>query len=355
MSPRTTTPSRESAPPSFSVERLVLAANRIFHDLEGERYEEKHDEIFIAEAERWRRLARAWLAATPGARPRTILDLGSGTGFVPSVVGPFLAAGDEIVASDLSIAMLACARARLAAAELPCRLRFEPVDGVRYPFPSKSFDAVTANSFVHHVPDLARLFSEIDRILKPGGLFIVGHEPNLLHFRSPGLARWARILSLAGDPLGSAVGLARALRLDRLAARCGWRKRIRGAVLRARGAEFAEQVRRTEAILDRVGEQMTSEGLLPAPPTREQLARWIDFHSPTAGDAVEPERGLDVEWVRKDALPDYELLHRESYDHLFSGGHATRRTALLRCLDRWLARCYPDAGRTLSFVLQKPE
>jgi hypothetical protein len=69
---------------------------------------------------------------------------------------------------------------------------------------------------------------------------------------------------------------------------------------------------------------------------------------------VDPERGIDVERVRGEWLPDYELLHHESYDHLFSGGHSARRTTLLRRLDRWLARRYPAAGATLSFVLRKP-
>jgi len=340
--------------PPLSVERLVIEANRIFHDLEGAQYEAKHDEIFVAEAERWRRLARRWLAPEPGSAPRRLLDLGSGTGFVPSVIGPFLSASDEIVASDLSVTMLACARDRLSVAGLPCRLHFEPVDGLRYPFPSKSFDAVTANSFLHHVPDLPGLFSETDRILKPGGLLVVGHEPNLRHFRDAGLARRARFLSRVGDPLGTAVLAAKSLGLDRLADRLGVRSRIRGAVLRARGAEFAEQVRRSEALLDRVAAQMVAEGLLASPPTREQVVRWVDFHSPTAGVEPDPERGLDVDRVRDEWLPDYEWLHRESYDHLFAGGHCARRTPLLERLDRWLARLHPDAGATLSFVLRKP-
>lgn len=354
MTAPATAPSPGTPAPPVSVERLVLAANRIFHDLEGESYEEKHDEIFVAESERWSRLASRWLAPAPGAPPRTLLDLGSGTGFVPRAIGPGLAASDEIVLSDLSIAMLACARRRLAAAGIGCRLRFEPVDGVRYPFPSKSFDAVTANSFVHHVPDLRRLFSEIDRLLRPGGILAIGHEPNLLHYRCPGLARWRKLLSIPGDPFQAAIGAARALRLDRLAERFGVRGRVRGAVLRARGGDLAVQVRRTEAILDRVATQMTAEGLVEEPPTREQLVRWIDIHSPSAGSTIDPMRGLEVERVRRDWLPDYELLHLETYDHLFSGGHAARRTAILSALDRWLARRYPEAGATLTFVLRKP-
>jgi SAM-dependent methyltransferase len=352
------------AAPPLSDERLVLEANRLFHDLEGERYEEKHDEIFLAEAERWRRIARRYITAaargdgerTPAAAraPRRLLDIGTGTGFVPRIVGPCLSAGDEYVLSDLSISMLSCARERLAEAALPCHLRFEPVDGATYPFPSKQFDAITANSVVHHVPDLLRLFSELDRILRPGGLLAIGHEPNLAHYRSRALARAAAVCSLALDPVGGVVRLAKALRLDRLASRLGIRSRVRGAVLRARGSRLAAQVRGTEALLDRVAAQLVEEGLVAAAPARGELVRWIDVHSPTAGPEVDPTRGIDIEKVRRIWLPDYELLHLETYDHL-PAGHGAPRTFLRRIAERVLARRFPAAGATLFAVLRKPE
>jgi hypothetical protein len=112
-------------------------------------------------------------------------------------------------------------------------------------------------------------------------------------------------------------------------------------------------VRRTETLLDRVGAELVAEGLVAAPPSRDELVRWIDIHSPTAGAEVEPDRGIDVERVRSEWLPDYERCHVESYDHLFPAGHAARRTPLLRALDRRLARRHPDAGATVSFVLRK--
>jgi SAM-dependent methyltransferase len=49
----------------------------------------------------------------------------------------------------------------------------------RLPFRDNSFDVVTANWVVEHLDDPARQFAEIERVLKPGGVFIF-HTPNLL-------------------------------------------------------------------------------------------------------------------------------------------------------------------------------
>jgi len=45
------------------------------------------------------------------------------------------------------------------------------------PVPDDSFDLVTANMVVEHIPEPGRLLREIWRVLRPGGLFLV-HTPN---------------------------------------------------------------------------------------------------------------------------------------------------------------------------------
>ncbi len=53
------------------------------------------------------------------------------------------------------------------------------------PFPSESFDAVSANQVLEHVRDLVALVHEVHRVLRPGGM-LVAHVP---YFRSS----WAHI------------------------------------------------------------------------------------------------------------------------------------------------------------------
>ena len=346
--PATTTPSTTRP----SEERLVLAANRIFHDLEGAHYEEKHDEIFVAERARWQRIAGSWLAGS--AERQQVLDIGTGTGFVPSVVAPFLQVGDSITCTDLSETMLGVAKRRLESLEFVGDFSFQAIDGESYPFPSKSFTAITGNSVIHHIPDLARLFGELDRVLKPGGIILLGHEPNARHYALPGLRRRVALYSRLFDPLSTMIGLGKRLGFAALARRLGVHSRLRGAALAARGGGLAEQVSTSEALLDQVAETFVTEGILPEAPSRAQIVEWVDFHSPTAGEEVDPSRGIDVEEIRSRWLPDYECLHFESYDHLYGGGHAIRRRAGTDRIDRALARRYPEGGATLFAVLRKP-
>lgn len=49
------------------------------------------------------------------------------------------------------------------------------------PFPNETFDLVTANMVVEHLTNPERQFSEIQRVLRPGGVFIF-HTPNAIAY-----------------------------------------------------------------------------------------------------------------------------------------------------------------------------
>ena len=59
------------------------------------------------------------------------------------------------------------------------------IESTRFPYEDQSFDVVVANQVLEHTKELFWIFSEVARILKPGGVFIVG-VPNLasLHNRT---------------------------------------------------------------------------------------------------------------------------------------------------------------------------
>ncbi len=68
---------------------------------------------------------------------------------------------------DLSINMLLEARKQLPEA----RFRFAQGDATDLPLECDSVDSVVMLGGIHHVPDRVKLFSEICRVLKPGGRF----------------------------------------------------------------------------------------------------------------------------------------------------------------------------------------
>jgi len=109
---------------------------------------------------RWaERLARR----CPGAQ---VLDMGTGTGVVAAVMAGL---GCHVKAVDHSLDMLARATARVKSAGLADLVRFELGDCEQLPYPDNSFDAVTIQGVLHHMPDMMPTLREAVRVLKPDG------------------------------------------------------------------------------------------------------------------------------------------------------------------------------------------
>jgi len=81
--------------------RLVLKVNEIFHDVESNHYKYKHPEIFKRERDRWKRNVIPLIVGTT-----MILDIGTGTGFVPNTICSRLNKKDAFICSDISKEML---------------------------------------------------------------------------------------------------------------------------------------------------------------------------------------------------------------------------------------------------------
>jgi len=130
-----------------------------------------YDRLATVYDRRWARYIRATTRATlarlalrPGER---LLDLGCGTGALLRELVLDRAA-PQLCGVDLSLAMLACARASLPPA-VPLALG----DAGALPYPSGAFDVVVSISSFHYWqhPELA--LQEIRRTLRPGGRLVI--------------------------------------------------------------------------------------------------------------------------------------------------------------------------------------
>jgi arsenite methyltransferase len=101
----------------------------------------------------------------PGER---VLDLGCGAGTDSLVATQMVAPEGRVVGIDMTPEMLA--KARSAAEELGVdNVEFLESDAERLPFPDESFDVVISNGVIDLIPDKDAVFSELFRVLEPGG------------------------------------------------------------------------------------------------------------------------------------------------------------------------------------------
>jgi len=101
----------------------------------------------------------------PGER---VLDLGSGAGTDSLVAVQMVGADGHVTGIDMTAAMLA--KARAAAAEMGVtNVEFVEAEAERLPFADGSFDVVISNGVIDLIPDKDAVFTEIFRVLEPGG------------------------------------------------------------------------------------------------------------------------------------------------------------------------------------------
>ena len=104
--------------------------------------------------------------AEPG--PTRIIEIGSGPGDLAIAIARAVA-GAAIVAVDLAPAMIAAGAERARRAGVADRAAFVLGDGAALPAPDDSFDLAVSTLSLHHWTDPGRVFTEIARVLRPGG------------------------------------------------------------------------------------------------------------------------------------------------------------------------------------------
>jgi SAM-dependent methyltransferase len=119
------------------------------------------------------------VAITSAARDKTVLDYGCAFGHWTHKIARL---ADEIHGIDISDVAIERARAERAS-----RAHFHVMDAHETSFPDNTFDVVFGSSIIHHL-DTRRCFTEVRRILKPGGVAIfkepLGHNPVFNAYRS---------------------------------------------------------------------------------------------------------------------------------------------------------------------------
>jgi ubiquinone/menaquinone biosynthesis C-methylase UbiE len=145
------------------------------------------------------------LALAGSARPRRVLDVGCGTGYLLRRLGPRVPEARELAGIDAAPAMIETARTMAS----DSRIQFATATAERLPYPQETFDLVISTTSFDHWADQRAGLAECFRVLLPGGrlvlidLFSAWLVPTLLAGRR-GKARTkrraTRLLAEAGFP-----------------------------------------------------------------------------------------------------------------------------------------------------------
>jgi SAM-dependent methyltransferase len=189
-------------------------------------YDATHPDLFYDCVRAWQRLLGTLAPALGDTRDYTVVDIGSGTGFVGM---QFARASVELaryIGLEPSRGMHARATQNLAGAGWPVDLRtvsftdlntlVDQLRSVAQPL------IVTLNSVLHHIVWWEAFLSRVEQALDPGDIFVVAHEPNK--------AFWVSVR----ERLGRAPRLPKYLQPQRyigwLGRRLGWAREGRAPV-----------------------------------------------------------------------------------------------------------------------------
>ena len=116
----------------------------------------------------WRKKVLQLVANT---YPKTILDIATGTGDLAILMTKTNA--EKIIGLDISAGMLEVGRKKIEDRKLSDKIEMILADSENMPFEDNTFDAITVAFGVRNFENLEKGLSEILRVLKPNGIFVI--------------------------------------------------------------------------------------------------------------------------------------------------------------------------------------
>ncbi len=105
------------------------------------------------------------------SKPKTVLDVATGTGDL--AINLVKTGATEIIGLDISKGMLDVGKQKVTQQNLDSTIKMVLGDGEKIDYPDNYFDAITVSFGVRNFENLEQGLTEILRVLKPNGAFVV--------------------------------------------------------------------------------------------------------------------------------------------------------------------------------------
>ena len=140
---------------------------QMFDNISGN-YDGLNKVISFGTDAKWKQKILKMVAAS---QPKSILDIATGTGDLAILFATTSAT--EIIGLDISQGMLDIGKKKIEAQKLDSKIQMVLGDGENIPYPDNYFDVITVAYGVRNFENLEKGLSEILRVLKPNGTFII--------------------------------------------------------------------------------------------------------------------------------------------------------------------------------------
>lgn len=140
---------------------------QMFDNISGH-YDELNRVISLGIDVKWRKKVVQLVKDT---HPKIILDIATGTGDLVLMMAD--SSAEKIIGLDLSAGMLEIGKQKIKQQNLSDKIEMVQADSENIPYDDNYFDAITVSFGIRNFETLEKGLSEIYRVLKPGGIFVI--------------------------------------------------------------------------------------------------------------------------------------------------------------------------------------
>lgn len=304
---------------AMDASEFISVTSNIYHAHEAQNYDERH--FSIAYSKKYWKKVTDYLDHYFNQDQPFVLDFGCGTGFATeqllgSALNPRIA---NIACYDLSADMVAVCRQKFGSDK---RLSFfaDQVGYAQMRDQGKKFDIIVCNALMHHIPEPSAVFEMIGELLRPGGIFVMGHEPNRQFYNNKVLHHLSNVFRL---------------------------------YKRSSRKLFGRKTATGKDIADLTHKELVAKGIVPADFPVRIIPKFVDIHVPLSNYAVQPwgEIGFDLAYINGYLDNRFELVTQISYSHIKD--QEAYRSVVWKGIAGLFEKLYPQSGADAIFLFKK--